>query len=119
MNNVNEKTFINFDLFEEEFEKCNDTSSVDGEYKKFLYKFLSTDFNLNREDIENLNIEYINRLIYILENINLGYAGNSNIANEKGYEELIEIYRFNVIKANLSKAKNYVKDDKKASLMFF
>lgn len=119
MAKVTEKILINFDLFEKEFDECDNTINIDEKYKKFLYNFLSTNNTLDTNDIENLNIDYINRLIYILENINLGYAGNANIANVEGYEELIEIYRFNVIKANLDKVKNYVKDDKKASLMFF
>lgn len=99
-----------------EVEKLNEDTYL----KKFLYKMFSSNNILNKDDIKNLNIEYIEDLINILE-----ILSNNNMkvvdlnVNEEMYKEVIGIYRFENLLFNLTNCKPNKNNNIKASYMFF
>ena len=70
------------------------------DYEVFMHNFLGANNELNKTNINNLNIDYIKRLRYILETFSL-YDNNSKLLDNNDYISFINIYRIDSLIMNL------------------
>lgn len=92
---------INIDKFKENIKSLPDINidSSTKKFEKFIFNFFSSNDILERSDIENLDLDFVQRLSDLLE------AMTFNLIDYKDwddYKSLVEIYRFNSVNTNIS-----------------
>lgn len=115
-----EYSIIDFNKVNEMFENINEThNNLDKvEFEKFLYNLLSINNLLTNDDILELDLDYINRIFYVLDRISFRRK-NESLLNNKDYLALLDLYRFDTMYQNIENSKHIKNNLISKSLMLY